>query len=579
MRVAMLLHKSVEHDSRVRRAARALAEAGHEVVVLHLPPTPGEMDGELDGFEVRSVTPSTSLRRFKPVRLGLSVLAFIAALRRLRPGAVHAHDAAMLVPGWAGARLAGALLVYDSHELATGVPYRERLWAALVAAIERLLVPRCDLVITVSDGIAERLGQLYPLRRPPAVVRNFPDDRDYAEGNGSTDLRDRHAVPAGATLAVHLGAAARDRGCETLVRSLAGADGVHLLFLGADGAYSAGLREVATSSGVADRVHFQPSVPVADVLSQAGQASVGVSLLEDTCENHRLALPNKVFEYLAAGIPVVASDLPELRRLLADEDAAVLVDPADESAVATAIRQAGEIDRPSTPSRFRWQDEAARLTAAYAELDGVAPASERWSIGNPGNAAARAELTAAIDDLVGAEVRRGASVLDSGCGTGWLLEALAERGAAPERLAGIDADPARVEAAAARVPGARVEVATMQNLSREDESVDLVFFIVSLSSLPSAADVRAALVEGRRVLRPGGALLVYEPRFRNPVNPDTRMVTAADLAAAGAAPGPTRTLTLLPQLSRRLGRATPRAYPLLARLRPIRSHRVFLHRK
>ena len=103
----MLLHKSVEHDSRVRRAARALAEAGHEVTVLHLPRERGELDGELDGFKVRSVTPSVRWAgaRPRPLRRLLALGGFVSALRRLRPDAVHAHDAAMLPPGWAGARL------------------------------------------------------------------------------------------------------------------------------------------------------------------------------------------------------------------------------------------------------------------------------------------------------------------------------------------------------------------------------------------------------------------------------------------------------------------------------------------
>ncbi len=68
--------------------------------------------------------------------------------------------------------LTGARLVYDSHELATSVPYRERAWAWFVSFIERLVVPRCAAVITVSDGIAERLRSRYGLRETPAVVRN-----------------------------------------------------------------------------------------------------------------------------------------------------------------------------------------------------------------------------------------------------------------------------------------------------------------------------------------------------------------------------------------------------------------------
>ena len=76
------------------------------------------------------------------------------------------------------------------------------------------------------------------------------------------------------------------------------------------------LWRLAEQLGLGPRVHFRAPVPLAELLSYSAQADVGVTLLEDTCENHRLALPNKAFEYIAAGLPVVASELPELRRLV-----------------------------------------------------------------------------------------------------------------------------------------------------------------------------------------------------------------------------------------------------------------------
>jgi glycosyltransferase involved in cell wall biosynthesis len=364
MRIAMLLHKSVEHDSRVRRAARALADGGHDVTVLHLPRMRGELDGELEGFALPSIL-------YRLVFLA----SFVVALWRLRPQAVHAHDAAMLAPGWFGARAVGAVLVYDSHEYAAGVPYRERAWAALVSALERLFVPRCGLVITVSDGIAERLRVRYRLRRRPVVVRNFPDPSAYDAEFDGDDLRQVLGLAPEAPLALHLGAAALDRGCEALVRAVAGmSEDIQLLFLGADAHYAALLQGIAAGLGAGERVHFRPSVPVGQVLGYAGQADVGVSLLEGTCENHRLALPNKVFEYLAAGVPVVASDLPELRRTLAGQPAVVLADPTDEAAIAAALRAAMDGLRPPLPSSFQWSGEAARLVAAYADLGGPGPA-------------------------------------------------------------------------------------------------------------------------------------------------------------------------------------------------------------
>lgn len=368
----MLLHKSVEHDSRVRRAARALAEAGHEVTVLHLPRLRGELDGPLDGFSVRSVTPPAWVRRRLPSTLYRLVffVAFVRAARRLRPDIVHAHDAAMLAPGWAVARFTSARLVYDSHEYAAGVPYRDRAWTLLVTALERLLIRRCTATITVSDGIADRLQARYALRNRPVVVRNVPDPAEHDPDFEAPDLRDSLGIAPGTPLVLHLGAVARDRGCETLVRAMAHLPEAHLLFLGADdSAYATGLREIARAEGVGERTHFRPSVPVAQIRAHTRQASVGVSLLEDTCENHRLALPNKVFEYIEAGVPVVVSDLPELRGLVEREECGQIAPSGRPAEVAGAIRAVVGGRTAMPPDTGSWEEESSRLLKLYRRFD------------------------------------------------------------------------------------------------------------------------------------------------------------------------------------------------------------------
>jgi glycosyltransferase involved in cell wall biosynthesis len=376
VKICMLLHKSVVHDSRVRREARALAADGHEITVVHLAPATVPPDVAAEGYRVVSALPPRLGRAHLPLgahRLAL-MARFVGAVRAVRPDVVHSHDAAMLAPGYVGARLASARFVYDSHELAVGVAWRTRGWAALVWAIERLTVPRCHAIITVSDGIAERLHERYRLQRRPSVIRNLPDLEAYDLAFEAPDLRTELGTGT-AQLILHLGAVARNRGCETLIRASARLEGTHVLFLGADdSSYVRGLQDVARLNGVIGRVHFRPSVPVREVLAYARQADVGISLLEDSCENHRVALPNKVFEYLAAGVPVVASDLPELRRQLSRLPAASVVDPNDADAVAACIRRVLPVANGQTRDRrlspdVSWSTEVGRLRAVYSELE------------------------------------------------------------------------------------------------------------------------------------------------------------------------------------------------------------------
>ena len=371
--VCMLLHKSVVHDSRVRREAKALSEAGHAVTVLELAPVSAS-EGSMDGFRRRSVIPAGWVRRlpFQLYRLIFAV-SFVRALVAERPEVIHAHDAAMLLPGLIGARLTGALLVYDSHELATEVPYRDGRWAWFVRTVERLAVPRSAAVITVSDGIAERLRDLYRLRVLPAVVRNMPD-----VGVVEYDDRLRTALAADdAPIVLHQGSAASGRGADVLVRAMVDVPHARLAFLGPAPDERSAMRGLAAELGVAERVHVLDPVPVEELLSWTAGADVGVSLLQDTCDNHRLALPNKVFEYLAAGVPVVVSDLPELRRMVHTERIGWVADGSNPASVAAALRNAlarrgdDALHRrlASTRKRLRWAVERDRLLDVYRRLE------------------------------------------------------------------------------------------------------------------------------------------------------------------------------------------------------------------
>jgi glycosyltransferase involved in cell wall biosynthesis len=368
----MLLHKSVEFDSRVRREAGALARAGHEVAVLELAAVP--LGARLDGFARRSVQPPTWMRRRLPFHLYrvAFLIAFVRELVRSKPDVVHAHDAAMLLPGIIGARLSGARLVYDSHELATSVPYRERVWAWFVAGIERLVVPRCTAVITVSDGIAERLRLRYRLPRTPTVVRNVTALRKHGPGG----LRMALGIGPDTPLVLHQGAPAPARGCELLVTAVKRLPGTHLAFLGdPEPGYATLLRRVIREHGLQDRVTLLPSVPLEELLAHTAEADVGVTLLQDTCENHRLALPNKLFEYIAAGVPVVASALPETRGLVEHYGVGWCVQPGDSSALTETLSLA--LRRQGDPLRERlaraaeecsWEREQHRLLGLYERL-------------------------------------------------------------------------------------------------------------------------------------------------------------------------------------------------------------------
>lgn len=169
----------------------------------------------------------------------------------------------------------------------------------------------------------------------------------------------------------------------------------------------------------------------------------------------------------------------------------------------------------------------------------------------------------------------GGEVLDVGCGTGWLLEALLREGVEPSRLHGVEALEARADAASRRVPGAQVRRADARELPYENDRFELVVLITVLSSMPGDGAVAAALGEARRVASPTGLVLCYEPRLPTPLNHRTRLISQKELQRSLGPATARRSLTGLPPLARRLGRTAPRLYPLLSKIAP--THRLTVH--
>jgi SAM-dependent methyltransferase len=142
------------------------------------------------------------------------------------------------------------------------------------------------------------------------------------------------------------------------------------------------------------------------------------------------------------------------------------------------------------------------------------------------------------------------------------------------RLAAVELLPQRVAATRRAVPGAAVEHADGRHLPFADGAFGLVTLLTVLSSAPDLDDALALAAEAARVAGPAGFVVIWEPRWGNPLNAQTLRIPWKRLDAILGPPRLRRELTLLPPLARRLGRLTGVAYPALARLRPLRTHRL-----
>lgn len=366
--VVFALTGDVRHNSRARKQLAALSSLGCRVTVL--------------AFDAPDAGPYAGVSgQAVPRPAGGGPGFFVRAHRAFRAGAMarpaavyHASDLYVLPALAVAARRHGGRLVYDARELYThvaatvGRPLVRAFWRA----VEGHHIRRADAVFTVSPSIAGHLARTYGIA-PPAVLYNAPP---RAAVTPTDALRRRAGLPDGPALVLHQGQIRRDRGCDRLVEAMAGVPESALVFLGG-GPHRPAVEAHVHRLGLGDRVRFLDPVPPEDLLPLTAGADVGVTLLEDTCLNHRYALPNKLFEYLMAGVPVLGADLPEVRRVVADGGVGQVVDPADPAALVRTLRHmatdAGARARwrsaiPAVVETFGWERSSEAFVRTYERL-------------------------------------------------------------------------------------------------------------------------------------------------------------------------------------------------------------------
>jgi len=373
--VVMLVRNEYTHDTRVEKEARTLAAAGYRVTVV-ADAGPGLPERETrDGSEVIRV--ARGGRRVPGLRFVLHELRLARRLRTLRPTVLHAHDTNALVPVALAAQGGSVPFVYDAHELWLGRPRRERsrVYFALsqlyYTIVERLLVPRAAATITVSPPIVDHLRHRYRLR-DVALVANYPDVAGEVVRRELRELPGGEAIDPDAPVVLYLGGLMAGRGLEQLVDAIGLMPSVQLVLLGS-GVLGAPLLSRAAGRGA--RVHLLAPVPPAEVEAYASSADLGVNAIVGSSLNDRYSLPNKLFHYMAAGLPVVASDLPHVRAIVEGAGCGVMADTSRPEAIAEAIGRIladreeavamGARGRAAVAERYNWTTAAAQLRAAY----------------------------------------------------------------------------------------------------------------------------------------------------------------------------------------------------------------------
>jgi len=207
-----------------------------------------------------------------------------------------------------------AKLIYDSREIYTqlaglkGSPIKQFFWSF----IERIFINKVSMVIVTADSDSEVLKLIYGYI-PCITLKNFPSKKNLP--TAPQNLYSKLNIPLSSPIFLYQGVLHKGRGIEQVFPLLDHFKSAHYLILG-EGQYKDELETHSAKLGIQNRVHFLGSIPYLKLLSYTASATIGFSLIEPLSQSYEHALPNKIFEYAAVGLPVIATDLPEMNKAI-----------------------------------------------------------------------------------------------------------------------------------------------------------------------------------------------------------------------------------------------------------------------
>lgn len=353
-------------DQRVKKACATLQDMGFDVFLvgrkLHNSPPMDARAYPVKRMKLLFEKGPAFYACFQ-VRLFLTLLFHKARL-------LIANDLDTLLPNYLVSKIKKIPLVYDSHEYFTGVPelqnapIKRKIWKS----VERWIFPKLKDVFTVNDSIAGLYEKEYGIR--PVVARNVPPALKNPVKKSRKELNlpeDRHIlILQGSGINVH-------RGAEELVAAMAFLEHTLLLIVGGGDVVEA-LKQNVKKKHLENKVVFVPRQPYEKLMQYTAVADLGLTLDKGNNINYRYSLPNKLFDYLQAGIPVLASRLPEIEKIIETYQVGDFIQDHQPRHIAQKIKEI--FSNPERLNQWRqntrkaatdltWEKESEKLKKVY----------------------------------------------------------------------------------------------------------------------------------------------------------------------------------------------------------------------
>ncbi len=366
MRICFLIINPFDYDSRARLICRDIVQAGYELDIIT---TGGDEPKTFEGAAVHYIPQSTRYfrqRRFIEFNLKAADIA-----GRLKPDIVHAVDLDTLWAAVTAAKKSGGKVVYEARELYTELlalrkrPVVKWFWRRL----EKRFIHKANCVVTINHSIGNELLRRYNIK-DPTVVMNVAETPSI---DPPINIRQKFNLTQKFVL-IYQGVLRPGQGIDRALRAIKGVPDTGILFVG-DGPYRALIDEMTRQLDIEDRVRFAGVVPPEQLPSYTVGADAGLLLMESTALNNYLALPQKLFQYIMAGTPPIVTDLPELKRVVEDDDLGLVLknDNSAEDAKAISDFLQKKLARAvqnchKVKSKYSWENEGKKLMDIYGEL-------------------------------------------------------------------------------------------------------------------------------------------------------------------------------------------------------------------
>ena len=380
MKIVHLTHTFIPEDSRILKEMHALTCDGKaQVHGVGVAPVEGAVQTQSEGgLLIHSLAIQARRWRFLPasVRRIFALIEWYVRMFRLglslRPEVVHCHDTPALLAGVIITRILRAKLIYDAHELESRKNGQSRWISLLTLYVEKLSWRSIHHLISVSPSILDwyqmKLGP-----KPSTLVLNSPHLGTENSGAENADIqqpgyfRHKFNIPADSKIFLYLGLLVPGRGIDMLLQVFSSRQiNSHIVFMGR-GIMSSSIDQAASHNS---RIHLHPAVPHHQVVAVSREADYGLCFVENISLSDYYCLPNKLFEYAFAGVPVLASNFPDMARLVREHGLGDCFDPELDALTAAILRTENNSFVPTMTnlSHLSWQTQARRLQTVYASL-------------------------------------------------------------------------------------------------------------------------------------------------------------------------------------------------------------------